>query len=131
MMPIDQANGLADLLTRAPLAGFLALTLLVVGALFALLMREKAAHQATIREVVVLMGAISTQWTQQLDLQTSIKALLERIARKLDQARPRKSSAAGDVADFAEQPTNSGGRVSPITQSGYPNPFFGKPEGVK
>ena len=127
-MPIDQANGLADLLTRAPLAGFLAITLIVIGVLFGLLMREKTQHFNTLRDVLILMKAISDQWTKQLDAQEAVRLLLERIARKLDQARSRKSAAAGDVAEFAEAPTNPGGRVSPITQSGYPNPFFGKPE---
>lgn len=128
-MGLDQANGLADLLTRAPLAGFLALTLLVVGALFGLLMREKSAHQKTIREVVVLTGAISAQWTRQLDLQAQSLAVLERVATRLEQPR-RRSTGSNPAAGLEPETTTNPGRVSPITQSGYPNPLFVKPPGA-
>lgn len=87
---LEQANGLADLLSREPLAGFLALTLLAVFALFVLLLREKAAHQATLREVVTLTSAISAQWTRQLDVQERLSAVLEQMLER-DRARSRRS----------------------------------------
>lgn len=76
MGAIEQANSLTDLLVRAPLAGFLALTLLALVMLFWLLIREKNAHQATVREVVALTAAISAQWEKQLDLQEQLATAL-------------------------------------------------------
>lgn len=76
MGAIEQANSLTDLLVRAPLAGFLALTLLALVVLFWLLIREKNAHQATVREVVALTAAISAQWEKQLDLQEQLATAL-------------------------------------------------------
>ena len=66
-MGIQQAEQIAALLERAPLAGFLALTIVSVVVLFWLLMREKNAHQATVREVVALTTAISAHWERQLE----------------------------------------------------------------
>lgn len=66
-MSFEEIGALSALLERAPLAGFLALTLAAVMVLFLLLMREKNAHQETIREVVALTSAISDQWRRQLD----------------------------------------------------------------
>lgn len=76
MGAIDQANSLTDLLVRAPLAGFLALTLIALVALFWMLIREKNAHQSTVREVVALTAAISAQWEKQLDLQEQLATAL-------------------------------------------------------
>lgn len=78
MGALDQANSITDLLVRAPLAGFLALTLIALVALFVLLQREKNAHLATVREVVALTTAISAQWDRQLEQQARIADELER-----------------------------------------------------
>lgn len=78
MGALDQANSITDLLVRAPLAGFLALTLIALVALFVLLQREKNAHLATVREVVALTTAISSQWDRQIKLQSEIAEELER-----------------------------------------------------
>jgi len=78
MGALDQANSITDLLVRAPLAGFLALTLIALVALFILLQREKSAHLSTVREVVALTTAISSQWDRQLELQQQIAEELER-----------------------------------------------------
>jgi len=72
------------------LAGFLALTLLALAMLFVLLLREKAAHQATLREVVTLTTAISAQWTRQLDVQEKLSTVLEHLLER-DRARTRKT----------------------------------------
>ena len=74
-MGLDEAEKMAALLERAPLAGFLALTLVALVVLFWLLMREKNAHQTTIREVVELTTAISGQWERQLDIQDRLVRL--------------------------------------------------------
>jgi hypothetical protein len=87
---IEQANGISDLLQRQPLAGFLALTLVALAMLFVLLLREKAAHQATLREVVTLTSAISAQWTRQLDVQEKLSTVLEQLLDR-DRARARRS----------------------------------------
>jgi hypothetical protein len=79
MGAIEQANTITDLLLRAPLAGFLALTLIALVAVFVLLLREKASHLSTVREVVALTTAISSQWDRQLDLQERIARDLERL----------------------------------------------------
>lgn len=89
---IEQANGLTDLLARQPLAGFLALTLLAVVALFLLLLREKSAHQATLREVVTLTKAISDQWNRQLEIQQKLSEVLDHMMR-----RDRERSARRDA----------------------------------
>ncbi|MCC6178800.1 MAG: hypothetical protein WAZ94_15310 [Phycisphaerales bacterium] len=74
-MGLEEAEKIAALLERAPLAGFLALTIVAVVVLFWLLLREKNAHQTTIREVVELTSAISGQWERQLDLQDRLISL--------------------------------------------------------
>lgn len=84
MGALDQANSITDLLVRAPLAGFLALTLIALVALFVLLQREKNRHLETVREVVSLTAAISAQWDRQLELQQQIAEELER--RPLERA---------------------------------------------
>ncbi len=118
-MPIDQANGLTDLLVRAPLAGFLALTLLALLGMFVLYVREKAAHMATLEKVVTLTTAISGQWNLWLAqikelieqnegdarFQQALKFVLERVVEKLE-SRSRKTTASHPVAtarggDFA------------------------------
>ncbi len=86
---LEQANGITDLLERAPLAGFLALTLLALLALFVLLMREKAAHHSTLREVVTLTSAISSQWEKQLGQQETVNTALRRIDER-EQHRARR-----------------------------------------
>ena len=77
MPGLESAATITDLLTRAPLAGFLALTLVALCALFVLLIREKNAHQTTVREVVALTAAISSQWDRQLELQERTTRVLE------------------------------------------------------
>lgn len=84
---LEQANGLTDLLQRAPLAGFLALTILALMVLFILLMREKNAHHSTLREVVTLMSAISAQWEEQLKLQERLNTVLQRMDEREQRAR--------------------------------------------
>lgn len=87
---LEQANGITDLLERAPLAGFLSLTVLAIVVLFWLLLREVKAHNATLREVLPLLTAISAQWKQQLDVMGKLSTLLEKL--NTDRARPRRSA---------------------------------------
>ena len=75
---LQQAQGLTDLLERQPLAGFLALLILTVIALFSLLMLEKRAHQRTLREVVGLTTTFAGQWNKHLELEARMLARLER-----------------------------------------------------
>lgn len=89
MNTIEQANGITDLLERAPLAGFLALTLIALFALFVLLMREKGSHHSTLREVVTLTTAISSQWERQLEQQEQLLAVLRRMDER-EQHRARR-----------------------------------------
>lgn len=76
---MNQANELTDLLLRAPLAGFLAITIVALVAMFGLLIREKNAHQATVREVVTLTTALSAQWERQLAVQDRLSTVLEQM----------------------------------------------------
>jgi hypothetical protein len=120
-MGLDQANGLTDLLQRAPLAGFLALTLLVVVVLFTMLMREKSAHQDTIREVVKLTATMSEQWNNSLALQEeaakfdqALRFVLERVVERLD-SRRRSTGAHGPIpAPGASPPIGSG--LEPVSK---------------
>lgn len=86
-MGLDQANGISDLLSREPLAGFLALTLIALVSLFFLLLREKNAHQKTVREVVTLTTALSAQWERQLVVQDKLSIVLEQLLSRT-QRRP-------------------------------------------
>lgn len=75
---LTQAQGLADFLERQPLAGFLALTLLALIAVFALFMLEKRAHQRTLREVVTLTTTFAERWNTHQELEARMLAVLER-----------------------------------------------------
>lgn len=75
---LSQAQGLADFLERQPLAGFLALTLLALIAVFALFMFEKRAHQKTLREVVTLMTTFAERWNTHQELEARMIEALER-----------------------------------------------------
>jgi len=72
-----RAQWLANFLEKQPLAGFLALTILALIVLFILYVREKGAHQTTLREMLPLMTTFSGQWNRHLELQ-------ERMADRLD-----------------------------------------------
>jgi len=87
-MGLDDAEKIAAMLERAPLSGFLALTLVALVVLFWLLMREKNAHQTTIREVVELTTAISGQWERQLNIQERLVSLDARLQTIVQSPRP-------------------------------------------
>lgn len=76
-MTLDQAKALADFLDRQPWPGFLALTLGALGVLFVLYVREKNAHQKTLREILPLVTTFSTQWNRHQDLE---EAMVSRLA---------------------------------------------------
>jgi hypothetical protein len=98
MSTVEQANGLTDLLVRQPLAGFLALTLIALAAMFLLLLREVRAHNATLREVVALTSAISKQWDSQIQLMAKLSTILDRMT-----SRPkRRSPSQGDLPKVSE-----------------------------
>lgn len=86
---LDQANGITDLLERAPLAGFLAMTIIAIIALFWLLLREVKAHNATLREVLPLLTAIEKQWEGQLEVMQKLSTLLERMTAVPERSRRR------------------------------------------
>lgn len=93
MNTVEHANGLTDLLARQPLAGFLALTLIALAAMFFLLLREVRAHNATLREVVALTSAISKQWDSQLQLMEKLSTILDRMMSR----SKRRSPSQGDL----------------------------------
>lgn len=66
---LDQAQTLANLLEKQPLAGFLGLCIVALVTLFGLLLWEKRSHQKTLREVVALTTTFAHQWDRHLDLE--------------------------------------------------------------
>jgi len=92
---MEQANGITDLLARQPLAGFLALTILALVAMFFLLLREVRAHNATLREVVALTSAISKQWDSQLKVLEKLSSVLDHLTT--ERRWTRRSSSNTDL----------------------------------